>query len=53
MPFNLKNVGATYQRLINEMFKDQIGRSVEVYMDNMLMKSLLTEQYLADLNETL
>ena len=39
MPFGLKNVGATYQRLVNKMFSKQIGRNMEVYMDDMLVKS--------------
>ena len=39
MPFGLKNVGATYQRLMNKMFAHQIGRNVQVYVDDMLMKS--------------
>lgn len=34
------------------MFKGQIGRNVKVYADDMLVKSLLTEQHLADLSET-
>lgn len=51
MPFGLKNAGETYQRLINEMFKNQIRRNVEVYIDNMLVKSLLTEQHLSDLSK--
>lgn len=50
MPFGLKNARATYQRLVNEMFKDQIGRNVEVYVDDMLVKSLRAEQYLSDLD---
>ena len=40
MPFGLKNAGATYQRTVNEMFKEQLGRTVEVYIDDMLVKSL-------------
>lgn len=52
MPFGLKNTKATYQRLVNEMFKGQIGRNVEVYVDDMLVKSLQTEQHLSDLDET-
>ena len=40
MPFGLKNAGATYQRLMNKMFARQIGRNVEVYVDDMLVKSL-------------
>ena len=39
MPFRLKNEGATYQRLVNKMFSKQIGRNMEVYVDNMLVKS--------------
>ena len=39
MPFSLKNAGATYQRLVNHMFRSQIGRNVEVYVDDMLVKS--------------
>ncbi|XP_074374008.1 uncharacterized protein LOC141714387 [Apium graveolens] len=39
MPFGLINAGATYQRLVNMMFKNQIGRTMEVYMDDMLVKS--------------
>ena len=37
MPFGLKNAGATYQRLVNLMFKDQIGKTMEVYVDDMLV----------------
>ena len=39
MPFGLKNAGATYQRLVNKMFSQQIGRNMEVYVDDMLVKS--------------
>jgi hypothetical protein len=37
MPFGLKNAGATYQRLVNKMFKEQMGRNGEVYVDDMLV----------------
>lgn len=50
MLFGLKNAGTTYQRLVNEMFKNQIGRNIKVYVD-MLVKSLLTKQHLSDLRE--
>ncbi|KAL0394742.1 UNVERIFIED_CONTAM: Pro-Pol polyprotein [Sesamum latifolium] len=36
MPFGLKNAGATYQRLVDKIFRPQIGRNVEVYVDDML-----------------
>uniref|UniRef100_A0A2N9IQC0 Uncharacterized protein n=1 Tax=Fagus sylvatica TaxID=28930 RepID=A0A2N9IQC0_FAGSY len=39
MPFGLKNAGATYQRLMNKMFHHQIGRNMEVYVDDMLVKT--------------
>ncbi|XP_071901074.1 uncharacterized protein [Coffea arabica] len=39
MPFGLKNAGATYQRLVNKLFQNQIGRSMEVYVDDMIVKS--------------
>ena len=52
MPFGLKNAGATYQRLMNKMFAHQIGRNVQVYMDNMLVKSQREDNHLDDLRET-
>ena len=39
MPLGLKNAGATYQRLMNKMFASQIRRNVQVYVDDMLVKS--------------
>ena len=39
MPFGLKNVGATFQRLINKVFKNQIGRNMKGYVDDMIVKS--------------
>ena len=52
MPFKLKNAGATYQRLMNKMFAHQIGRNVQVYVDNMLVKILQEDDHLGDLQET-
>ena len=37
MSFGLKNVRATYQRLMNRMFKDLIGKSMQIYVDNVLV----------------
>lgn len=39
MPLGIKNAGATYQRLVTQMFRDHIGKSMEVYVDNMLVKT--------------
>jgi len=52
MPFELKNVGATYQRLMNNIFKDHIGRNIEVYIDDMIVKLETIGQHLLDLAET-
>jgi hypothetical protein len=52
MPFGLKNAGATYQRLMNIMFHDQIGRNIKVYVDDMLVKSTEEDNHLDDLGET-
>ena len=39
MPFGLKNVGATYQRLVTKMSRLQLGKTMEVYIDDLLVKS--------------
>ena len=52
MPFGLKNVGATYQRLVNKMFNNKIGRNMEVYVDDRLIKSKEELTHLNDLRET-
>ena len=52
MPFGLKNAGVKYQRLRNKMFAQQIGRNVQVYVDDMLVKSLRKDDHLDDLRET-
>ena len=49
MPFGLKNVGATYQRMMTRMFWDKIGRTVEVYIDDMAVKSKQEGQHIEDL----
>lgn len=38
MPFGLKNAGATYQRLMDKILADQMGRNVEAYVDDMVVK---------------
>ena len=51
MPFGLKNVGATYQRMIMRMFRDKIGRIVEVYIDDKMVKSKKEQGHIDDLRE--
>ena len=52
MPFGLKNVSAMYQRLMNKIFAHQIGRNVQVYVDDMLLKSRREDDHLDGLKET-
>ncbi|KAI9165144.1 hypothetical protein LWI28_008564 [Acer negundo] len=49
MPFDLKNAGATYQWLVNKMFASQIERNMEVYVDDMLIKSVTIDKHVSDL----
>ena len=46
MPFGLKIVGATFQRMVDKVFKDLIGRTMEVYVNDMLVKSVLHTNHL-------
>ncbi|KAM1342966.1 hypothetical protein ACFX2F_007216 [Malus domestica] len=52
MPFGLKNAGATYQRLVNLMFTEHIGKSMKVYVDDMLVKRKHADQHITNLSET-
>jgi hypothetical protein len=52
MPFGLKNVGATYQRCMQACLKEQIGHNVEVYIDDIVIKSAKADSLLDDLCET-
>ncbi|KAK1677345.1 hypothetical protein QYE76_038193 [Lolium multiflorum] len=53
MTFGLKNAGATYQRAMNYIFHDLIGKLVEIYIDNVVVKSVSTEGHLDDLRRVL
>ncbi|GJY67873.1 reverse transcriptase domain-containing protein, partial [Tanacetum coccineum] len=53
LPFGLKNAGATYQRLIDNVFGSQIRRNIKVNADDMVIKSDSEEEMLADIEETL
>ena len=52
IPFGLKNADAMYQRLMKKIFAHQIRRNVEVYVDDMLVKSMCEDDHLNDLKET-
>ena len=49
MPFGLKNAGSTYQRMMTKMFEPQLGKSIEVYIDNMVVKSKMVFEHVGDL----
>ncbi|XP_057444433.1 uncharacterized protein LOC130736649 [Lotus japonicus] len=51
MPFGLKNTGATYQRLMDRVFERQVGRNMEAYVDDMIVKSVLGSSHHEDLTE--
>lgn len=51
MPFGLKNVKATFQRLINKVFAEWIGKNVETYVDDLAVKSLKAKDHMKDLDE--
>ena len=51
MSFGLKNVGATYQWLVNKVFANLIRKTMEVYVDDMLVKSLQKQDHITDLWE--
>ena len=49
MSFGLKNVGSTYQRMMIKMFKSQMGKNLEVYIDDMVVKSKRVSKHIEDL----
>ncbi|GJR58271.1 reverse transcriptase domain-containing protein [Tanacetum coccineum] len=52
MPFSLRNVGATYQRLVDKAFHKQIGRNLEVYVDDLVIKSRTKDEIIRYIKET-
>ncbi|GKB82096.1 reverse transcriptase domain-containing protein [Tanacetum coccineum] len=52
MSFGLKNAGATYQRLVDKAFKKQIGQNLEVYVDDLVIKSRTEQEVIRDIEET-
>ena len=53
MPFGLKNVGSTYQRMMIRMFEPQLGKNIEVYIDDMMVKSKVVSKHVGDLSNIL
>lgn len=53
LPFGLINAGATFQRMMNKVFQNQISQNIEVYVDDMIVKSKQKTDHLADLEECL
>ena len=53
MPFGLKNAGSTYQWMMTKMFEPQLGRSIEVYIDDMVVKSKVVFEHVGDLTNIL
>ena len=51
MPFGLRNAGATFQRLVDKVFKSEIGKTIEVYVDDMVVKSTKEEDHQGSLNK--
>ena len=49
MPFGLKNARSTYQRMMTRMFEPQLGKSIEIYIDDMVVKSKVESEYVNDL----
>ena len=51
MLFGLKNAGSTYQRMITRMFEPQLGKNIEIYVDDMVVKSKMVTEHLGDLGD--
>ena len=49
MPFRLKNAGSTYQRMMTRMFKPQLNKNIEVYIDDMVVRSKVESEHVNDL----
>ena len=49
MPFGLKNAGFTYQRMMTRMFESLLGKNMEIYIDDMVVKSKKVSEHLGDL----
>ena len=52
MPFGLKNISSTYQRMMARMFEPQLGKNIKIYVDDMVVKSKMVSEHLGDLGNT-
>ena len=52
MSFGLKNIGSTYQRMMMRMFELQLGKNIEIYVNDMVVKSKVVSEHLVDLGGT-
>ena len=52
MSFSLKNAGSTYQRMMTRIFEPQLGKSIKIYVDDMVVKSKVVSEHLGDLDNT-
>ena len=52
MSFGLKNAGSTYQRMMTRMLEPQLGKNIEIYFDDMMVKSKMMSEQLGDLDST-
>ena len=50
MSFDLKNAGSTYQRMMNRMFEPQLDKNIEVYIDDMVVKSKMVFEHIGNLD---
>ena len=48
MPISLKNAGSTYQMMMTRMFEPQLGKNIEVYIDDMVVKSKVESKHVDD-----
>ena len=53
MPFGLKNAGSIYQRMMTRTFESQLGKNIEIYIDDMVVKSKVVSEHLGDLGNIL
>ena len=51
MPFSLKKAGSTYQRMMTRMFESQLRKSIEAYIDDMVVKSKVASKHVRDLRD--